>query len=441
MIQNLRKTFFALASVLIAGLFTSCGSTLGWSVLLWNNTEHQIVDGTVVRVYIKSNISHVYVVAVPNSKEKIELPVWQITEPVGHHKAKKYALRYAEYAQTYATVSFDGLPIREEPVNTSKQVYRLKKDEKVRVLYKGKGQSVTNGKGALKGEWLRVLTSSGTQGWCFSYNLRLYKASLDGENQSSQNDNEEESVDTQLESVLANKWYPDYYADMISSGRIDPSRMNTSYCFDCGSESGTVRISLPGVSVSYPYSGTTKTKDNVYEFNGTSVKLTVRNENAIVVQYSDNDGRLSSAGFITISENVEELVSAEQQRRSNEFEQLLVYGPQFRSSNYGRLVLKDGGSFTWSDYKLLVPSVIKKEARGAGSVSIKYFISDALKVSYDGVLTFKFSGMENEVNFLYKIADGGLRLEDATDAEIKNNIVTSRGPSPVVVFFNRGSGN
>lgn len=440
MINHKSTAFFISALLFCAVFFTSCGSKLGWSVLLWNNTDYQIADGTIVRVYIKSNISHVYVVSLPGSRKKVELPIWELTEPVSHHKAVKQAARYANYAQTYATVMLDGLPIRAEPVNTAKQVYRLRKGETIRALYEGSGQSVNNGKGALEGKWLRVLTSTGTQGWCFSHNLKLYMASLNGQTVSESGADSEKAVaDTVIESVLAKKWYPESYLGMIQSNHIDPSQMNSAYKFDTGVESGTVQVSLPGVSVIYPYSGTTKTEENVYEFNGTSVKITVRDENSIVVQYTDADGKLKADGFVTLTEDIDALVAAERQRRAKEYDQVRVYGPQFSSSNYGKLSLKENGAFSWSGFDLLVPGVISRGAQENGVVSVKYFIDDSLKVSYDGVLTFKFSGMDKEVNFLYKMADGGLRLEDATDASIEADVVTSRGVSPIIVFFNRGN--
>ena len=45
--------------------------------------------------------------------------------------------------------------------------------------------------------------------------------------------------------------------------------------------------------------------------------------------------------------------------------------------------------------------------------------------------------MTSEVNFLYKIEEQGLRLEDATRATINNNMVVSRSTSPLVIFFSK----
>ena len=65
-------------------------------------------------------------------------------------------------------------------------------------------------------------------------------------------------------------------------------------------------------------------------------------------------------------------------------------------------------------------------------------MSRTLSAAYDGVLSFKFEGMSSEVNFLYKMEESGLRLEDATGAVISNNTITERGLSPLVLFFTKG---
>ena len=153
-----------LTSLFLSGIFCSCSKTLGYSVLLWSNPEHEIADGTLLKVHIKSNISQVYVVSIPGSKENFEIPLWQATEPESKSRALKQQKRFSEFEHTYARVKLDGLPIRSDAVNTSKQVYRLREDEIIRCLYRGTGAAVTNGKGNMEGEWLRVLTETGTYG-------------------------------------------------------------------------------------------------------------------------------------------------------------------------------------------------------------------------------------------------------------------------------------
>ena len=47
--------------------------------------------------------------------------------------------------------------------------------------WKGKGQAPMTGGQPLEGDWYRILTKDGTQGWCFSYNLNLYETDENGE--------------------------------------------------------------------------------------------------------------------------------------------------------------------------------------------------------------------------------------------------------------------
>ena len=97
---------------LLTLLLTSCGDKImGYSVVLWTIPEQQIKSGDIVPVYIKSNISHVYVIGT-SSGEKIEVALWQLTEPVKKGKVKNIAARYAANAATYASLKLDGLPCR-----------------------------------------------------------------------------------------------------------------------------------------------------------------------------------------------------------------------------------------------------------------------------------------------------------------------------------------
>ena len=175
----MKKLFFAFL-VLFSFILTSCSDKIiGYSVVLWNIPEHNLQAGNVLPVYIKSNISHVYIVGLENG-EKLEIPLWQMTEPVKKNKINNVAKKYQEYSHTYASVKTDGLPCRAEAVNTSKQVYRLRKGEVIKILYQGNGQAPMTGGKPLEGNWYKILTDSGTQGWCFSYNLKLYQVDEEG---------------------------------------------------------------------------------------------------------------------------------------------------------------------------------------------------------------------------------------------------------------------
>lgn len=425
---------------LCLGCFISCGNRVkGYGVLLWNLPEHQMQDGDLVSVYIRSNISQVYVIG--TSQGKIEIPLWQITDPEMKFKAKKTAKKFEEYKHTYASVALDGLPMRAEPVNTAKQVYRLKKAETIKILYKGKGQAVYAGKKPLEGEWLRVLTSDGTVGWCFSYNLRPFETDVNGNRINGEVVAEENHIDAELTEMLKKTWYPDSYKNMIDSGRIDPARINLNYNLHLNEETNRLSFVMPEVKKEWDYTGasedTTIVNARSYKLNDIPIIVTIKNPVYIVVRYTGESGKPEDFNLVTIDADINQLVQDEMQRRESEYEQIYMFGPNFRSSSYGQLTLEENHSFNWNNKTLLVPGVISSSAKNTGTVQIKYFLIRSLAQAYDGVLTFKFDGMNKEVNFFYKMEENGLRLEDATGAVLDKNVFKDRGISPLIIFFKR----
>lgn len=431
---------FSLISLLALclGCFISCGNRVkGYGVLLWNIPEHQIQDGDLVPVYIRSNISQVYVIE--TSQGKIEIPLWQITDPEMKFKAKKTAKKFEEYKHTYASVALDGLPMRAEPVNTAKQVYRLKKAETIKILYKGKGQAVYAGKKPLEGDWLRVLTSDGTTGWCFSYNLRPFETDINGNQISGEVVEEENHIDAELTEMLKKTWYPESYKKMIDSGRIDPARINLNYNLHLDEETNKLSFVMPEAKKEWDYTGATEDNTIVnaraYKLNDIPIIVSVKNSVYIVVRYTGESGKPEDFNLVTIDADINQLVQDEIQRRESEYEQIYMFGPHFRSSSYGQLSLGEDHSFNWNNKNLLVPGVISSSAKNTGTVQIKYFLIRSLAQAYDGVLTFKFDGMNKEVNFFYKMEENGLRLEDATGAVLDGNVFRERGISPLIIFF------
>ena len=432
----MKKFYFSLL-VILSLLFTSCSDKImGYSVVLWTIPEQQIKSGDIVPVYIKSNISHVYVIGTENG-EKIEVALWQLTEPVKKGKVKSVAAKYSENAATYASVKLDGLPCRAEPVNTAKQVYRLRKGEIIKILYKGQGQKPMAGKTALEGDWYKILTDDGTLGWCFSYNLNLYETDSLGQPVGGAEIIEEEENDTRWEAIAGSTWYPDYFRTMIDGGNIDLGLIHPLYKFTIDTENKKVSLNTTTIHESWDYDGYTKTDEYEYSLNGIPMKIIYRRASYIVLRYTDSSGKPQDLNFVTLSENVSDIVNAEKERRSQLYMQIFTHGPIFSSSSYGKIEFKEEGSFRWTGFKLLVPSIIDAGTKNTGSASVKYSLSKSLAASYDGVLTMKFDGMTREVNFLYKLEGGALRLEDTTGANFNGNQITSRGVSPVIIYLKK----
>lgn len=432
----MKKSLISIALISAAFLLTSCKEkVMGYSVALWNLPEQQISAGEVVPVYIKSNISHVYVAGFSDDA-KFEVPLWKMTEPEKQKIAVKTSEKYSDYAHIYASAKIDGLPIRAQTVNTSKQVYRLRKGEVIKILYKGTGQAVMAGKNPLEGDWLRVLTDNGTQGWCFSYNLALFETDISGNRIGGEEIVEEEKTDPYMETVCNAIWYPDYYKSLIDSNNIDISRLNASYRFTIDEENKKVSLNLKDIHESWDYDGFTKRDDKEYALNGIPCIVYYKNAGFIVVRYTGESGKPQDLNFVAINANLSDIVSAERERRTNAFNTVYSHGNSYRSQNWGTITLTSDGAFRWGGNRALVnQGIISAQAKNGGTVNAKYVVSKKLMENYDGVLTFLFDGASGEVNFLYKLEEGAIRLEDASSATFDGNMVKARGSGALILYF------
>ena len=250
-----------------------------------------------------------------------------------------------------------------------------------------------------------------------------------------------------IQNLIAKKWYPESFQNMIKVGRIDVNRMNPSYGFSFGINieenadsafAGTAVLNTENAGGSWTYTDITKKAEKEYEFTGSNLKMSIRGaaSDIMILQYMEK-GKQRQETLVALTENIEKLIENELTRRQNELKRIASAGPVFKSSNYGTIKFNNENSVTWSNYKLLQPAIISNKALGSVTVSLDYFIANSLKSSYDGVITMHFTGMEEGVNFLYKLTDTGLRLEDASKAPIKDGVVTARSSSPMILFFEK----
>ncbi|MFA6507714.1 MAG: hypothetical protein WCT14_16555, partial [Treponemataceae bacterium] len=91
-----KKALFTIVAFIFASaVLSSCSQIKGYGLLLWSVDEPQIPSGTMLTVYIKSNIDNVWVVGVPGTKDKIELPLWKMELIGSKGKTKSAAKKFA----------------------------------------------------------------------------------------------------------------------------------------------------------------------------------------------------------------------------------------------------------------------------------------------------------------------------------------------------------
>jgi len=430
----------------VALLLSSC-SKLGYGVLLWSTEDPVILSGTILPVYIKSNIDKVWVVGVPENyrhdkkaKNKMEIPLSQLYFAGSKKKAKVYSSEFAYYAPVYAENLQDGLPIRDNPDNGARRVYKLQTGEIIKIIDKVNGNPPISMTGdPLPGDWYKVLTHNGVIGFCFSYRLKIFNH-FEGPVQAVHGTRVEAAPDPDLDRILSRKWSPESYLQMINAERIDINELEKNYRFDPGQDSGIAKIIIPGVEMEFVYEGIISDGERAWRFEGTSLQMSLRTNSTLAVQFLENTGLKRTIVFVALSADVDDLILQEKARREAQYAIIFNQGPVFTSNNYGSITFTQAGSFIWTGYDLLVPHIIPRDTKGDGQVLMDLFITPSFEERYNGAFSFKFSGSSKfTLRFMYSLDNQGLRLEVLPDFAVEDVTVTRRASSPVVLYFFRDS--
>jgi hypothetical protein len=427
------------------GIFLSCERTLGWGMLLWSTENPDIPSGTVLPVYIRSNIDQVWVAGIPkvyqsagfDGPDKFEIPLLHLELVGGKSAALKRAEKFREYALLYAETLQDGLPVREEPNNSSRRVYRLRTGEIVKVLAKSEGEPAISTTGdPLPGDWYHVLTRDGNTGYCFSYRLRLFEHR--GGPLNIKQTETEEAEDGDLQIVLSQNWYPESYGTIAASGKIDIEELDKKWQFLPGQDSGLARIHVAELDRTFPYTSIKREGSRSWRFEGAPLQMTLRAESLLAVQYSDDGGAMRTLLFVTLPASPEDLVAQETERRNVLYQNIVRQGPRFTSNNYGILSFAANGRFVWNGNSLLVPHIIPPETSESGVVEMRLFLGPSLEDRYNGAFTLRFDSADAAgfpVHFLYTLDSQGLRLEYVGQENLEGTTVNRRAASPTIIYF------
>jgi hypothetical protein len=430
----------------------SC-SRLGWGVLLWSTEDPPIPSGTVLPVYIRSNIDQVWVVGIPEeyrvsgdvNKTEIPLPLFELAG--NKSKARKRAEDFTQYARTYAENLQDGLPIRDNPDNGARRVYRLRSGEIIKILARVQGQPAISATGdPLPGDWYQVLAGDGSVGYCFSYRLKLFEHY--GGPLAAADSGEDETSDPDLDLLMEKTWSPEFYGTMVNNRRINLEELSKHWRFDPGQDTGIAQIYLPNLERSFSYTGIRPYGSRSWRFEGSSLQMNLRSDTVLAVQFTEEGGAPRSFLFVALPAEVDDLIVQEGARREGLFNAIYAQGPAFTSNNYGTIIFTETGEFTWTGFDLLVPQIVPASARGSGTAAMDLFLAPSLRDRYSGAFTLRFgedggtdAGNGGAVHFMYTLDNQGFRIEYVPGANIEEVTVTRRAGSPMVLYFFRDEWN
>jgi hypothetical protein len=370
--------------------------------------------------------------------DKFEIPLWQLELAGGKWAAQKRAGAYAEYALTYAETLQDGLPVREAPDNTARRVYRLRIGQIIKILSREEGNPAISTTGVpLPGEWYRVLTEDGIQGYCFSYRLKLFEHGPDARKVTPAAV-EEEPEDPALELVLSKTWSPDWYGTMTASGRIDLEDLAKQWRFSPGHDLGLAHLYFPGIDRTFSYTSIRSMGNQNWHFEGAPLEITLRSDSSLELRYDESGGAQKILRLVSLPADVDDLVVQETERRKALFLNLYDRGPVFYSANYGTLSFLEDGQFTWTDYYLLNSRIIPPAVLGSGAVSMGLYLDPSLEDRYDGAFSLLFRGIGNPgavVHFMYTLDEQGFRIEYVPPENLDGVTIIRRGTAPLVIYF------
>jgi hypothetical protein len=248
----------------------------------------------------------------------------------------------------------------------------------------------------------------------------------------------EEKEDPDLEMVLSQSWYPDWYGTMVSSRKIDLEDLSKRWSFSPGLDTGIAHIYLPSLDRSFSYTSIQPTGSRSWRFDGAPLQMSLRPNNTLAVTYTENAGALRTVLFVALPMELGDLIVQETERRTALFRNLFALGPAFQSTNYGTLSFFPNGRFTWIGNNILIPQIIPASALGSGAVLMGLFLAPDLEERYTGAFTLRFDSIGNtdiRINFMYTSDDQGIRIEYAPPDNLDGVNVLRRAASPRVIYF------
>lgn len=419
----------ALVCLLTAIALFGCGDRPEqWGVVLWSTNEDLLPSGSLVGIYENSQLNGTYTYRPLDAQTSFQTEQWRVEAFRKRRDAEGFAAEYERWSDRFAVSELDGLRVRARPDADSAQMYKLREEERIKIV----GRTAEPTKvGEHEGYWYEVLTTEGVRGYTFDEFLAVRTL------EELANATEQQESDPFLEQLYTTVYRPEYFREMHRTGRYDLDRFLPAYGLTVDHESRQVRIVLEDHQVTIDYERVTRPTDNSYAFEESSLILT-RNPKWINLIYS-HDGTRYSRNFVHFQENIGAVVDSEIERRQAVYEELRSNGPILESSAYGTIELLEDQVFEWEGFGRLVPGVISTDPPAGGRVEFPLYLDDAASQDFDGALVFAFRDESGQVldrvRFVYAFAAGGIRFNYAPESAVEENLIHANNLSSVILFF------
>lgn len=438
-----RAARLAGAVLLIAALAASLSSCaprrIGWGVVLWTVKGTEAKAGSIVPVYLKSNIMKVYVIGIPGAaSSKVEVPLWQIEMFRTKGAAAKRVAGMADLVSVYMVAARDGLPVRKSPSNAADRAYRLKNGEMVKVLKRVDGEALYTGGAKLQGDWYQVLTLDGTIGYAFSHAMRV----VDENSGAIPDETVPEADADAVASIFSRSWRPAWYAAMLQDGTVDTDYFSLRFGLFGDAKNRQIRVELPSGSKVFSYSSITQDEGWIV-FGSTELRVRLDSPASIIASWgaAAEEAPDESAGwhsgdtqvrFVVIDADIREAIRAEEARCSTAlrsfFQAAKAMGGKteaagtlsFASPHAGGFELWPSATYAWKNADFLpagfAPAMDGDASVQKGAVSFGLRLADSLSSEWQGGFSLYPESTGERNDYLYRLDASGLTLARALPA-------------------------
>src|SRR6056297_1879139 len=304
--NNLKKYYISLLALLGALLFSSCsGGSIGYGVVLLSPDAKAIETGALVEIKKESDLSDTYTVGYPDSQETYEIDRWRVEAFEERSAAASRAKEYKQFKDLFARNLRDGLAVREQPDISASRVYKLRKNQELKIIEKTDTQEQIGGH---DGVWYKVMTKDGTQGYSFDYYLNVFDITAKPE--------EQRGPDlTILRETLEKSFHPENFKEMQQKQQIDLERFSTEYGLFSDMDKQSIIIRLYNMTHSFEYDEIKRINEKRYAFIPSELEIIIHSEDKVQAIFTQEDKTYDPVFIHMTNEEVTEIRKREQERR------------------------------------------------------------------------------------------------------------------------------